>query len=112
MSNVSLYQGDCLDILPTLEENSVDTIITDPPYHLQSLVKRFGKEGSAPAQYGKDGAFSRVSRGFMGKSWDGGDISFNPETWKKVLRVLKPGGLLLSFGGTRTFHRIAVAIED
>src|SRR3990172_439072 len=84
MSNVSLYQGDCLDILPTLEENSVDTIITDPPYHLQSMVKRFGKEGSAPAQYGKDGAFSRVSRGFMGKCYSHDTEILTEDGWIKI----------------------------
>jgi site-specific DNA-methyltransferase (adenine-specific) len=48
----------------------------------------------------------------MGKTWDGGDIAFNPEMWKECLRVLKPGGHLLSFSGTRTYHRMVVAIED
>lgn len=107
-----IYQGDCLDVLPTLPDNSVDSIVTDPPYHLASIVKRFGKEGSAPAKFGTDGAFKRASTGFMGKTWDGGDIAFNPEMWKECLRVLKPGGYLLSFSGTRTYHRMASAIED
>jgi len=107
-----IYQGDCLDVLPTLPDNSVDSIVTDPPYHLASIVKRFGKEGSAPAKFGTDGAFKRASTGFMGKTWDGGDIAFNPEMWKECLRVLKPGGHLLSFSGTRTYHRMASAIED
>ena len=48
----------------------------------------------------------------MGKVWDGGDIAFNPELWAKVYRVLKPGGHMVAFGGTRTYHRMAVAIED
>jgi site-specific DNA-methyltransferase (adenine-specific) len=104
--------GDCIEVLKTLEDNSVDSIITDPPYHLTSIVKRFGKEGSAPAQYGTDGAFARASKGFMGKEWDGGDIAFRTDVWKECLRVLKPGGHLLSFGGSRTYHRMAVAIED
>lgn len=107
-----ISQGDCLDKLDELEENSIDCIITDPPYGLTSITKRFGKEGSAPAQYGKDGAYARLSKGFMGKEWDGSGIEYNVEMWAKCLRVLKPGGYLLSFGGTRTYHRIASAIEE
>ena len=112
-----ILQGDCLIKLKELEENSVDSIVTDPPYHLVSIVKRFGKKGSAPAKFGTDGAFSRASKGFMGKTWDGVDedgngIAYNVDMWKECLRVLKPGGHLLSFGGTRTYHRMACAIED
>ena len=84
----------------------------DPPYHLTSVVKRFGGPDAAPAQFGKDGAFQRASTGFMGKQWDGGDIAFRPETWAAVMRVLKPGGHLVAFSGTRTYHRMACAIED
>jgi len=79
-----LYLGDCLEILKTIPENRIDTCITDPPYEL----------------------------GFMNKDWDSAGISFQKETWEAVYRVLKPGALLLAFGGTRTWHRIAVAIED
>ncbi len=49
---------------------------------------------------------------WSGNSWDGGDVAFRPETWAEVLRVLKPGAHLVAFGGTRTFHRMAVAVED
>ena len=91
---------------------SVDAIVCDPPYHLTSIVKRFGNPNSAPAQYGTDGVYARSSKGFMGKVWDGGDVAFQPEIWAAALRVAKPGAHLLAFGGTRTFHRLAVAIED
>ena len=107
-----LICGDSTNELKKLEENSVDAIITDPPYGLTSITKRFGKENSAAAKYGKDGSFSRLSKGFMGKLWDGTGIEYNVEFWKLCLKVLKPGGYLLAFGGTRTFHRIACAIED
>jgi site-specific DNA-methyltransferase (adenine-specific) len=101
-----------MDVLATIAENSVDACCTDPPYHLTSIVKRFGGDNAAPAQFGKDGVYSRASSGFMGKQWDGGDIAFRVETWREVYRVLKPGAHLLAFGGTRTFHRMACAIED
>lgn len=112
-----IIHGDCLEKLKELEENSVDSIVTDPPYHLVSIVKRFGKENSAPAKFGTDGAFSRASKGFMGKDWDGVNeegigIAQKVELWKECLRVLKPGGHLLAFSGTRTYHRMASAIED
>jgi len=79
-----IINGDCLQVMKTMEENSVDSIVTDPPYEL----------------------------GFMGKSWDSTGIANNKEMWAEALRVLKPGGHLLSFGGTRTYHRMACAIED
>ena len=109
---IDLRLGDCIEILKTLPDNSVDSVVVDPPYHLTSIVKRFGKEGSAPAQFGTDGAFARASKGFMGKEWDGGDIAFRTDVWSECLRVLKPGGYLLSFSAPRTYHRMAVAIED
>ena len=107
-----VINADCIEHMNTMPPNSVDSIVTDPPYHLTSIVKRFGKEGSAPAQYGTDGVFARSSKGFMGKEWDGGDIAFRPEVWAAALRVAKPGAYLMAFGGTRTFHRMACAIED
>ena len=107
-----ILPGDCLAVLPMLPDDSVDSCVTDPPYHLTSIVKRFGAANAAPAQFGKDGAFKRASAGFMGKQWDGGDVAFRPETWAEVFRVMKPGAHLLAFGGTRTFHRMTCAIED
>jgi len=76
--------GSNLDILPTLPDNSVDSIVTDPPYEL----------------------------GFMGKSWDASGIAHNVTLWRECLRVLKPGGHLLAFSGSRTYHRMTCAIED
>lgn len=107
---VRVIHGDCLDVLPTLSD--IDAVCVDPPYHLTSIVKRFGGDNSAPAQFGTDGVFARTSRGFMGKQWDGGDIALRPETWRLVFAAMKPGAHLVAFGGTRTFHRMAVAIED
>jgi site-specific DNA-methyltransferase (adenine-specific) len=79
-----LYNGNMIDMLEVVAPNSVDSIVTDPPYELN----------------------------FMGKGWDRSGIAFQKETWEKCYQVLKPGGYLLAFGGTRTFHRIACAIED
>ena len=84
MSDMELHLGDCLEKLQRLEENSIDTVITDPPYEL----------------------------GFMGKAWDDTGVSFQVETWEAVLRVAKPGAMMLCFGGTRTWHRLACAVED
>ena len=108
----TLYNGDCLVVMDNMKKCLVDSIVTDPPYHLTSIVERFGKQGSAPAKFGTDGAFARASKGFMGKEWDGGDIAFQVDTWRKCLELLKPGGHLIAFSGSRTYHRMAVAIED
>jgi DNA modification methylase len=95
-----------------LDDNSIDSVVCDPPYHLQSIVKRFSSPTAAESQYGTDGAYRRMSKGFMGQSWDGGQIAFEPAVWLECFRVLKPGGHLIAFGGTRTIHRITCAIED
>jgi DNA modification methylase len=109
-----LEHGDMLEVLPLLAMLGVqvDAVVTDPPYHLTSVVKRFGADNAAPAQVGATGAYARASAGFMGKKWDGGDIAFRPETWRLVYDVMKPGAHLVAFGGTRTYHRLACAIED
>lgn len=78
----TIYHGNCLEIAPQLD--LVTGIVTDPPYEL----------------------------GFMGKAWDKQGISFQPDTWRILREACKPGAMLLSFGGTRTFHRMAAAIED
>lgn len=79
-----IYNGDMLDMLQVIVPESIDAIVCDPPYEL----------------------------GFMNKSWDSTGIAFKKETWQNCFEVLKPGGYLLAFGGSRTYHRIACAIED
>jgi site-specific DNA-methyltransferase (adenine-specific) len=81
---MTLHHGDCIEVMRGMADNSVDSIVTDPPYEL----------------------------GFMGKSWDSTGIAYSVELWTEALRVLKPGGHLLAFSGSRTYHRMAVAIED
>lgn len=81
---MELILGDCKEKMKEIESNSVDSIVTDPPYEL----------------------------GFMGKKWDSSGIAYDVEVWSEALRVLKPGGHLLAFGGARTHHRMMVAIED
>jgi site-specific DNA-methyltransferase (adenine-specific) len=100
VSEYALLEGDCVERLRELPDNSVDAVVCDPPYDLTANKKG----GSGPA--------SVNLKGFMGKGWDGTGIAFKPETWCEVLRVLKPGGYLLAFGGTRTYHRLACAVED
>jgi DNA modification methylase len=84
VTEFEVIAGDCREIMRGLDAESVDAIVTDPPYEL----------------------------GFMGKRWDGSGIAYDAAVWSAALRVLKPGGYLLAFGGTRTYHRMAVAIED
>jgi site-specific DNA-methyltransferase (adenine-specific) len=106
-----LLHADCRHVMANMGDETIDAVVCDPPYHLASIVKRFGP-GQAPAQHGTNGAYARAARGFMGQTWDGGDIAFDPTLWAEVLRVLKPGGHLIAFSGTRTYHRMACAIED
>lgn len=110
VGNCSVYHGDNRDVLKTLPDNSIDSCVTDPPYALVSIVKRFGGPNAAPAK-GND-AYARASAGFMGKQWDTGEVAFSEEFWAEVLRVLKPGGHVAAFGASRGYHRMACAIED
>lgn len=107
---VTLHAGDCLDVIRGFADGSFDSVVTDPPYALVSIVKRFGKAGAKPTRDGD--VYSRASAGFMGKAWDTGERAFAVEFWEQVFRVLKPGGHVVAFAGTRTYHRLAVAIED
>ena len=84
MPEINLYNADCREIMRGLEGESIQAIITDPPYEI----------------------------GFSGKYWDRSGVAFDANVWRECFRVLKPGGHLLAFGGTRTYHRMAVAIED
>ncbi|MFG1388833.1 DNA-methyltransferase [Xanthobacter versatilis] len=110
--SVTLHCGDSRDVLRTLPEASIHSVVCDPPYALVSIGKRFGRPGAAPAQHGTDGLYARASAGFMGQAWDTGETAFAVGFWAEVLRVLKPGGHLVAFSGTRTYHRMVCAIED
>ena len=105
-----IVNADCIEHLKTIEDNYFDSVVTDPPYHLTSIAKRF--TNSTEAKYGKDGSFKRLTKGFVGHEWDGGDIAFTTDLWKEVYRTIKPGSVLLAFAATRNYHRMAVAIED
>jgi DNA modification methylase len=79
-----ILTGDCVEVMAAMAPASVDAVVCDPPYEL----------------------------GFMGKSWDGTGVAYQVATWRAAYRVLKPGGHLLAFGGSRTYHRMACAVED
>lgn len=104
----TLMRGDCLVLLRAMPDCSVDAIVTDPPYGLTSGKK--GGSGPASVNLNTPQGRARVTAGFMGMKWDA-DVP-PVEVWAECLRVLKPGGYLLAFAGTRTYHRIACAIED
>lgn len=108
--------GDCLLHMAEMEPGSIHAIITDPPYNLTASKRTVPAPHISGSPYGRhrvgvNGDTAPVG-GFMVNEWDGTGISFNVDTWRAALRVLKPGGYLLAFGGTRTFHRIACAVED
>ena len=107
-----IHNADVLAWVAAYDGEPFHALLCDPPYHLTEIVKRFGAANAAPAQYGTDGAYNRMSRGFMGKNWDGGDVAFRPETWAAFGRLLYPGAFGMAFASTRGFHRMACAIED
>jgi site-specific DNA-methyltransferase (adenine-specific) len=108
----ALCCGDSWHFLKDQPDNRYDSVVTDPPYALVSISKRLGSANAAPVIDKGSGAYKRAAKGFMGKTWDVGDVAFSAEFWTEVLRVLKPGGHIVAFGGTRTYHRLACAIED
>lgn len=108
--SIRIIQGDCVAVMATLPECSVDAIVTDPPYHLTQASRGGHARTNNPAS---PHARHRIGdKGFMGQVWDGGDVAFRTETWAAALRVLKPGGHLLAFSGTRTYHRMACGVEE
>ena len=112
---ITLHEGDNRISLRRLinEGVRVHSVVTDPPYGLTSIAKRFGKEGAAPARTEKnDGSFARLSGGFMGKAWDGTGIERDPEFWRLIWEILLPGGYVFAFSGSRTGHWQAVAMEQ
>ena len=111
---VRVIHGDCTVVLRDLARDGiqVDAVCTDAPYHLASIVERFGKADAAPAQVGATGAYRRAAQGFMGQEWDGGDVAFQVDTWRRVFDVMKPGAYLVAFAATKGYHRMACAIED
>jgi DNA modification methylase len=82
--SATVLAGDCRTLMADMEGCSIDSIVTDAPYEL----------------------------GFMGREWDSTGVAYDVDTWRAALRVLKPGGWLVCFGGSRTYHRMACAIED
>lgn len=108
--NNRIYIGDSMKVLGSLPADSIDSCVTDPPYHLTTGKK--GGSGEASVNLDSPAGRARITAGFMGKKWDGGDIAFRPDFWALVLRALKPGAHLVAFGGTRTYHRMACGIED
>ena len=109
-----VIHGDCTTVLRDLARDGVlvDAVCTDPPYHLASIVSRLGSPDAAPIQSGKTGVYARGSKGFMGQTWDGGDVAFRVETWRRVYDVMKPGAHLVAFSATKGYHRMVCAIED
>lgn len=113
MSQITLHEGDNRLTLRRLIDAGVrvHSVVTDPPYGLVSVTKRFGGEKAAAAKFGSDGAFQRQSAGFMGSKWDGTGIERDPEFWALIFEILLPGGYCIAFSGSRTGHWQACAME-
>lgn len=114
LSKYSLVQSDVIEWSNQYDGAKFHALFCDPPYHLTSITKRFGKANSTPA---KGDVYRRSSTGFIGTTWDGLDesgqgIAFQPETWEALGQHLYPGGFGMAFASTRGVHRMACAIED
>lgn len=105
-----IHVGDCLEVMKTLDAESIDAIVTDPPYALTGASRGGSQRNAGTGPFGRHTLGTKPKGGFMGKEWDASLPS--PEIWSEALRAAKPGTHLLAFGGTRTFHRLTVAIED
>lgn len=108
---VLLHPGDCREVLRGLADCSIDSVVTDPPYALVSVVQRFGNSPRSEATENVENPYGRTGRGFMGQKWDTGETAFAVEFWAEVRRVLKPGGHVVGFGGTRAHHQMWCSIE-
>lgn len=112
MTRWKIYNEDVVSWAKSYRKTKFHALLSDPPYHLTTITKRFGKDGAKPAKYGTDGVFQRSSKGFMQTDWDGGDVAFDPATWAAFHDVLYPGAFGMAFSASRNWHRLAVAIED
>lgn len=117
MSKVLIESGDAVQWAKDYRGEPFHALLADPPYHLVSIIKRYGKSGPSDANLKLtanqgNSPYERGARGFMGKTWDGGDVAFDPETWAAFLSVMYPGAFGMAFASSRGWHRLAVAIED
>ena len=117
MNKYDVILTDLFEWLESYDGPRFQAVLSDPPYALISIAKRYGKEGSAPAQEYEDGRFTRLSGGFMGQTWDGFQSLEHYQSWvsewAKLLieKALHPGAVCLFFGGTRTHHHLGVGLE-
>ena len=104
---IDLRLGDCLEVLRTLPDNSVDSVVTDPPYGLADHPPK--EVAACLAAWLTGEPYKPRGKGFTGKAWDAWVPG--PEVWRECLRVLKPGGHLLAFAGTRSMDSMSMAVR-
>ena len=107
-----ILRGDVLSFAMHYRGLPFHAILTDPPYHLTSITKRFSKPSELDYEVARSNPHKRTSSGFMNQHWDGGSLAFEPETWAAFSNLLYPGAFLMAFASSRGWHRMACAIED
>lgn len=99
--------------MAAMEPDSVDAVVSDPPYYLTAVSRGGSPRLAGTGPYGRHTVDTNTTlRGFMGRVWDGDGLAHSPEFWQIVFRVVKPGGVVKAFAGTRTFHNMAWAMEQ
>lgn len=113
MQRLILRHGDCVEVLKGYEDGSIGAIVSDPPYDLTAVSRGGSSRQADTGPFGRHELDTVTIRGgFMGKKWDGTGIAFSADLWDEVYRVLRPGGVVKAFSGTRTFHRMAAAMAE
>lgn len=113
----NIINQDIIEYVESFEGKRFQAVLSDPPYALLSIAKRFGNPDAAPAKFGSDGRFQRASSGFMGQNWDSFDSLADYQDWvlrwaaPMIEKVLHPGALCMFFGGRRTWHHLALGLE-
>lgn len=107
---ISLLHGDCMVRIAEIPDESIGALVCDPPYYLTAVSRGGSMRTAGTGPFGRH-ALATKAKGFMNREWDGDGLAHTTEFWIEIFRVIEPGGLIKAYAGTRTFHRLAMAVE-
>ncbi len=112
MQRLVIRHGDCIQVMQSMADGEVGHVVSDPPYDLTAVSRGGSHRVAGTGPYGRHTLDTKNPvKGFMGKTWDGTGIAFSDEFWGEVFRVVRSGGVVKAFSGTRTFHRMTAAMR-